>query len=96
MREVYRQFLKGLSRDEAVEVRDVLNVLLAGGDPFATDVSTSPSCPHCGCAFVVRKGFDRMGAQRWQCTACRRTFGLKACCMRSKTAPFGGSDCDAA
>ena len=69
MREVYRQFLKALSRDEAVEVRDVLK---------------------------VRKGFDRMGAQRWQCTACRRTFGLKACCMRSKTAPFGGSDCDAA
>ena len=80
MRDVYWQFLKGLTREEAVEVRDALDLLLSGGNPFAADGSSCPSCPHCGCAFVVRKGRDRLGAQRWQCTSCKRTCGLKARC----------------
>lgn len=79
MRDVYWQFLKGLSRDEAIEVRDALDSMLSGSDPFEGDGSRSPACPHCGCTFVVRKGRDRAGAQRWLCTQCNRTFGLKAC-----------------
>ena len=91
MRDVYWQFLKGLSRDEALEVRDAIDSMLSGSDPFEGDDSRSPACPHCGCTFVLRKGRDRAGAQRWLCTQCNRTFGLKACCKAGSAAvePWG-------
>lgn len=77
MKDIYRQFLLGLSHDEAVEVREVLEGMIARGGEGAAD--ECPACPRCDCRFVVRKGHDRRGAQRWLCNGCRRTFGLDTC-----------------
>ena len=34
-------------------------------------------CPHCQTTNIVKNGTSRHGHQRWQCLACRKTFGEK-------------------
>ena len=35
------------------------------------------NCPRCQAVNIVKNGISRHGHQRWQCLACKKTFGEK-------------------
>lgn len=77
MKRSLRSELRGVSREEAKELIEILQRVVDGED--VPELRKPDPCPWCGSDKVVRKGHDRDGGQRWLCRSCRRTFNMTTC-----------------
>lgn len=65
MREEVAKMVESLTPEEARELIEAL---------YEPAFAESVECPRCGGRWVMRKGRDRDGTQRWLCYECNRTF----------------------
>ena len=70
-----RRQLKGMSPIECENgVRELREVIYEDAYEAITARDDDLACPHCGSIFIVKKGHNPNGSQRWQCRDCKRTF----------------------
>lgn len=72
MKKTVERLLRGITPEEAREMIPLLTRIAEGEQ--VPELKAPSKCPWCGSSYVVKKGHDLDGKQRWMCCLCRRTF----------------------
>lgn len=79
---ITRQFLpqmepedrrKAIASLQAIIDSELLGLAQEGVNPDEIE-----TCPHCGCPYHTKRGFDQYGNQRYLCKGCARTFTARS------------------